>query len=404
MDRRTDLSRSAPQLSFDGDRFREVLGHYPTGVAIVTAVLDGGQPIGMVVGSFTAVSLDPPLVAFLPDRSSSTYARLRGVSQFVVNVLSAEQEDLCRVFSSKRIVDKWESVSWSPTTSGVPLLDGAVAWIECDSEATYEAGDHDIVIGRVKNLEVANPALPLLFFQGGYGRFAPASLVVPSEVDLLRPVRVVEIGRPEIERLANELGVECVAQAKVNNDLVLIASSGEPGGGRSPKIVGRRVPHVPPIGALFVAWAGDEAIEGWFRRLAVPLEVSQRQLLLEGLHKVRKRGWSIALTSPSRHVIEAAESQFSTGRFTPVQERELLRLMSGLSGLYEPTDLNLEGDSAVRMIGAPVFGTFPSVEVVLQLWDLPSDLGARQITEFAERLKAAAAAVTAAISLQGMVE
>ena len=88
-------------LQFDSKRFRQVLGHYPTGVTVVTAVDADGQPAGMAVGSFTSVSLDPPLVAFLPDKSSTSFPRIRRASSFCVNVLSAEQENVCRAFAAK---------------------------------------------------------------------------------------------------------------------------------------------------------------------------------------------------------------------------------------------------------------------------------------------------------------
>ncbi|GAA1791778.1 flavin reductase [Planosporangium flavigriseum] len=396
------MAEQAPQRPFDNARFREVLGHYPTGVVVVTAILQTGEPIGMVVGSFTSVSLDPPLVAFLPDRSSSTYARLRGTQKFVINVLSAEQEHLCRLFASKSIVDKWADVSWTPAPSGAPILENAVAWIACELESTTEAGDHDIVLGRVQDLQVHNPALPLLFFQGGYGRFAPSSLVIPTEADLLAPIRIAELARSQMEQLANELNVECMAQARVKDDLIFVASSGRTRDGLSPKRVGRRVPAVPPLGALFVAWADDSAVENWLRRLPAPLEETQRVQLIDGLSRARERGYSVALQSPVFREIEVAVDPFAKGRFTPAQERDLVRLMAGLNGLYEPADLNLPAGAAVRLISAPVFGHEGAVELVLQLWDLPAGLPAAEIQHYADRLKAAADAVTKSMAWSGV--
>lgn len=156
---------------FDSATFRHVLGHYPTGVCIVTAVEADGTPTGMVVGSFTSVSLDPPLVAFFPDRKSSSWPRLEAVGKFCVNVLAAGQTDLCRQFAA-RGGDKFAGVTHRHSANGSPILDGVVAWIDCDLDVVHEAGDHFIVLGRVVALEVADPGAPLLFFQGGYGAFA----------------------------------------------------------------------------------------------------------------------------------------------------------------------------------------------------------------------------------------
>jgi flavin reductase (DIM6/NTAB) family NADH-FMN oxidoreductase RutF/DNA-binding IclR family transcriptional regulator len=383
--------------AFTSSKFRDVLGHYPTGVAIVTATLDDGQHVGMVVGSFTSVSLEPPLVAFLPDKSSSTYAKLRGTQQFVINVLSADQEHLCRTFSSKSITDKWADVAWSAAASGAPILDGAVAWIDCELGSTIEAGDHDIVIGRVRDLQVANPSLPLLFFQGGYGRFVPSSLVIPTEADLLGPIRMAELARPQMEQLAGDLQIECVVQAKVKDDLVFIASSGRATDGRAPQRVGRRVPHVPPLGPLFVAWADDAVVDKWLGRVPKPWEDSERAGVLAGLALARERGYSVALQSPIHPEIEVAAYPFASGEFTPAQERDLLRLMSEISSRYEPADLDLPEGSAIRVMSAPVFGPSGAVDLVLQLWELPAGLKGAEIEHLADRLKQAAELVSTSL-------
>src|SRR5688500_6975087 len=106
--------------TIDPVAFRETLGHYPTGVAVVTGIDAEGAAAGMVVGSFTSVSLDPPLVAFLPTRESGSFARLRTGTTFGVNVLASDQEPTCRRFAS-RIPDKFEGVSWTPAPGGAPI-------------------------------------------------------------------------------------------------------------------------------------------------------------------------------------------------------------------------------------------------------------------------------------------
>lgn len=157
--------------TFDGATFRRVLGHYPTGVCVVTAVEDDGAPTGMVVGSFTSVSLDPPLVAFFPAKTSQSWPRIERVGKFCVNVLASDQRSLCQQLSGKQ-PDKFAGVSHRVSAHGSPILDGVVAWIDCTLDAVHEAGDHYIVLGRVMALEVESPGKPLLFFQGAYGEFA----------------------------------------------------------------------------------------------------------------------------------------------------------------------------------------------------------------------------------------
>lgn len=150
--------------------FRRVLGHYPTGVCIVTAMQDDSTPVGMSVGTFTSVSLDPPLVGFFPDRKSSSWPKIQQVGRFCVNVLAEHQEPLCRVFASKT-ADKFAGVPHRLSATGQPIFEGIIAWIDCDLHSVHEAGDHYLVLGQVHSLDVEHPGKPLLFFQGGYGQF-----------------------------------------------------------------------------------------------------------------------------------------------------------------------------------------------------------------------------------------
>jgi flavin reductase (DIM6/NTAB) family NADH-FMN oxidoreductase RutF len=156
---------------FDSARYRQVLGHFPTGVTVVTAMAEGA-PVGMAVGSFSSLSLEPPLVLFCAASSSSTWPRIRGAGRFCVNVLAEDQEDVCRAFASKSD-DKFAGIGWKHSGLGSPLLDGVLAWIDCELSDVVPQGDHDIAIGAVGDLAVAREGTPLVFFRGGYGRFVP---------------------------------------------------------------------------------------------------------------------------------------------------------------------------------------------------------------------------------------
>jgi flavin reductase (DIM6/NTAB) family NADH-FMN oxidoreductase RutF len=148
--------------------FRSVLGHFCTGLTVVSAI-ESGEPVGMTCQSFTSVSLDPPLVSFLPARTSTSYPRIRDAGRFTVNVLHEGQERLCQDFSI-RGADKWAGVEWAPGTQGAPRLEGALAWIDCELWKELDAGDHLIVLGRVLDLQAATDGAPLLYYQGRYGR------------------------------------------------------------------------------------------------------------------------------------------------------------------------------------------------------------------------------------------
>jgi len=152
---------------FDSARFRQVLGHFPTGVCVVAGFHDG-QAVGMAIGSFFSISLDPPLVGFCAGRSSSTWPKLRDAGSFCVNVLADDQEDVSRVFASKE-PDKFAGIGWDRSPLGNPRITDALAWIDCNLETAHEAGDHDIAVGAVHDLHVAREGSPLVFFRGGYG-------------------------------------------------------------------------------------------------------------------------------------------------------------------------------------------------------------------------------------------
>ena len=155
---------------FDSAQFRQVLGHFPTGVTVIAAMTDEG-PVGMSVGSFFSVSLEPPLVAFCAGHSSTTWPLIKPVGSFSVNILAEDQEHVCRLMASKD-VDKFSGMGWKAASTGSPILEGVLAWIDCEIDVVHTAGDHDIVVGRVKDLEVAREGGPLLFFRGGYGAFS----------------------------------------------------------------------------------------------------------------------------------------------------------------------------------------------------------------------------------------
>ncbi|MFP5435935.1 MAG: flavin reductase family protein, partial [Alphaproteobacteria bacterium] len=122
-------------------------------------------------GSFTSVSLDPPLVAFFPAKSSSSWPRIEAVGKFCVNILASDQQPLCRQIAAPG-PDKFAGIVHRVSANGSPILDDVVAWIDCALDAVHEAGDHYIVLGKVVALEVDRPERPLLFFQGSYGEFS----------------------------------------------------------------------------------------------------------------------------------------------------------------------------------------------------------------------------------------
>ncbi|MFC8452097.1 flavin reductase family protein [Kitasatospora sp. NPDC057223] len=145
--------------------YRKVLGRVPTAVSVVTAQTPDG-PVGVTVGSFTSVSLEPPLVVFYCDLRSASAASVVAAGRFCVNVLADDQQRQCGAFAS-RTGDRFASCSWEPAANGAPRIHGSLAWIECDVENSFPAGDHIAILGRVRRLSAAaGDRKPLVFYRG----------------------------------------------------------------------------------------------------------------------------------------------------------------------------------------------------------------------------------------------
>ena len=165
------VSTDDPEAMAAARQFRDVLGRFASGVTVVTS-MSNGAPVGMTAQSFSSVSLNPPLVLFIPAKTSRAWPAIQRSGKFCVNFLAHGQEELSNTMAS-RGVDKFADVAWSPAPeTGSPLLDGVLGYVDCQIHTVHEAGDHYVVIGRVLALDLTEPdadeAQPLLFFQGKY--------------------------------------------------------------------------------------------------------------------------------------------------------------------------------------------------------------------------------------------
>lgn len=160
------------------DTFRRVMGHFVTGVTVISA-LDGERPLGITVNALSSVSLDPPLVMVALDRRRFLTPVVRAAGRYAVNILSEEQQALSDCFAGAPVVPGREAfcgAAWHPGQTGLPLIDGAIATLECTVVETFSAGDHDLFIGRVDVLagETHHP-MPLLYYRRQYLRIERAA-------------------------------------------------------------------------------------------------------------------------------------------------------------------------------------------------------------------------------------
>jgi flavin reductase (DIM6/NTAB) family NADH-FMN oxidoreductase RutF len=163
------MKRASPP-NFDQGAFKQALSQFATGVTVITTRAASGQLIGITASSFNSVSLDPPLVLWSLATRSASMPVFRSNSHYVINVLAASQLDLCKRFATVK-GDRFEGVSHAAGDTGMPVLDGALAWFECHNRSRYEEGDHVIFVGEVERCGVHENAadmLPLVFQSGQF--------------------------------------------------------------------------------------------------------------------------------------------------------------------------------------------------------------------------------------------
>ena len=158
-------------MTIDQRLFRDAMGRFATGVTIVTTVVDG-RPHGITANSFSSVSLDPPLVLFCLGCSSTNFDAFMSADCFAVNILSGEQQALSTRFAVHE-GDRFEGVAWSCWVTGAPILGDVVCAADCVLDARHAAGDHVVIVGRVRRVEILSETPPLLYYWGGYARVAP---------------------------------------------------------------------------------------------------------------------------------------------------------------------------------------------------------------------------------------
>nr|WP_269450211.1 flavin reductase [Gordonia sp. LAM0048] len=338
-----------------------MLGQYPTGVCVVAATGADGRRAGMVVGSFASVSLSPPLVVFFPDRSSTSWPRIREVGRFCINVLAAGQEEVCRRFAAKG-GDKFEGLDVDVAPSGMPRLNDAAAWIDCEIDSVHDAGDHHAVFGRVIDLDIGTAATPLLFFQGGYGRFARHSVTdLDLHDDLGHALRAVELIRSDIEDLAAELGARCVVSTRDGSEVVILAAAGSDVGRATGTLVGQRLPFSAPTASVLAAWAQPDSVESWLS--GMPSQ-GAREVQREHLDAVRRRGYSLALHSDADRAISALDR---------VAENPAALAGEDVHGLFD--QLTYDPDEAEQLpdtlglVTVPVFDDAGSALIALHVFD-----------------------------------
>ena len=375
---------------------RDVMGHYPTGVVVVTGIVDD-EPVGMVVGTFSSVSLEPPLVSFMPMTTSASYAKLRTAKHLVVSVLADDQLQACRTLASKD-PNKFEKVSWSPSSKGAPMIDGAVAYVHGQIDQEIEAGDHYITLLAYDEVAVNRPVTPLLFFQGGYGGFSTTGLSAHVDESMISAVRVAEASRPQLDALAEKF--QCSAHALVQISPIdqTIGATSYGGSSDADERIGVRVPLIPPLGEAAVAWSPDQ-VDQWVSRIFPPDQdvINQYRCLAA---TIRVQGYAVSRIDHDPAGYDAlghALSEYAGGELTPARDRAVRTTIaesaSFFGGSIDPTDTDLDLASIVVPVFDPTSEESLNSGLVLRVGHLPQGITGQTALEFVEAMRTAAAEV-----------
>lgn len=393
---KNNTTPEAAANTFDPRDFRDVMGHYPTGVVVVTGMVDDA-PVGMVVGTFSSVSLDPPLVSFMPMTTSETYSKLRKAPSVCISVFAHDQLQACRTLASKD-PEKFSKVGWAPGPSGAPQIENAVAHIHGRIDQEVEAGDHYIVLTAVDSLSVVRPVTPLLFFQGGYGGFSTTGLSAYVDESLISAVRVAESSRPQLNSLATRFNCTAAALVQVSALNQTIGASSYGAETDADERIGVRIPLIPPLGEGAVAWSPDQ-VDAWVSRI-FPQDESVIADYRAAAERVRNQGYAISRTDQDPEgyaVLGEALAEWADGELTPARDRAV-RTTIAQSGRFfgsslSPDDTGIDLASIVVPIFDPTLDEPANSGLVLRLAQLPQGVDGKTALEWVSALQDAAAEV-----------
>lgn len=375
---------SAASVHIDQQMFREVTGHYPTGVAIVTGHDDGGEALALVVGTFSSVSLDPPLVSFMPMKTSRTFARMQECASLCINIVGGEQErEMLSI--AQRWENKFEGIECFSSPGGSPVLADAIGWIDVTISTTVDAGDHWIVLCAVQDMAITNPVSPLIFFQGGYGSFVCTSLMARMDHEMLPAIQAAHAARDDVEALAAQIGCEVSVFTAVSADeMATVLSATGPGIDREQGLA-QRVPIVPPIGDTYVFDLSAEEQDRWVAKLRNGSD-EEKDVHRARLDFVREHGY-LASFLPAGGVgayaqMREATKRYEEGRLTPRQERHIREQIMGTTIDYRPRDIEDDLSYDVGSVVMPVRDRNGGHTLTLRLAQVPLNATGARIKQW----------------------
>lgn len=382
------MSVSIPD-TFDPKIFREVMGHYPTGVAVVTGRTPEGEILALVVGTFASVSLDPPLVSFMPMKTSRAFQKLRTCTSLCINILGGEQQAEMLAIA-QRWENKLDGIEWYPSPSGDPVLRNSIAWVDTTIADVVEAGDHWIVLCAVADLQVTNSVPPLLFFQGGYGSFAGLESGSRMSHEILPAIHAAHNTSEQLRDLAQSIGCEVSVFAAVSDDEMatvfseLSADATREGG------LASRFPLVPPIGDSYFFDKSPALQQRWMGKLKNPSEELQERHRRR-LEFIREHGYLLSFLpeegSTAYEQMIRATREYKKISLTPMEERSIRENIGSTPVNYEPKEVMDNENYDIGSIVFPVKDPSGQYTMTLRLAQLPGGVPGAKIREWVDRAK-----------------
>ncbi|GAA1779416.1 flavin reductase [Leucobacter iarius] len=385
---KTETVLEIPPTREKSDWWRTVLGEYPTGVAAVTSRDADGADVGLVVGTFMAVSESPRLIGFMTQTNSRRAALIKEQGTFCANVLGYGHEELSRGIASGDPAAMARG-RWQRTPLGNVRLADAIAWFEGRIVQVVPAGDHEIIIAEAGELGVGDgdSGLPLLFLRGGYGSFTVPNrdFSVPAFASRMRVAGT--IGQV-VGELAEVTGTECLLTTAVNDSVIVLSQAGALPGRPADGIVGMVFPFAAPIATVFAAWGSDERRKVWHEHARHLLGRVDRPLLQRLLESVRLRGYAISTgDTMAERFDRIADDPDST-------RAELAELWAGvvrdIEGALEPEARCVD----VSSLQFPVFNAIGEVEFELVVSGVSPDSQSADFARVVERAREAADRLT----------
>ncbi|TNC25183.1 flavin reductase [Amycolatopsis alkalitolerans] len=365
-------------MRFTAQELRHAAAQCPAGAVIVAAHDRDGELLAVTVGAFGLVSMEPPMVSFVPGRAPRRLREAGGT--LFVSILSAGQEHLCRAVES----GDTSLLGWC----GVPVAAGALAHLECRVAQLVRAGEGQLAVCDVLSVEVHAADAPLAFFRGGYGSVAPRWLVAAGP-EAPEGRRVAAIGRTEMETLADDLGAYVTAMARTGDSLTLVATAGDPHGEAQITQLGSRIPFVPPLGATEAAWGSRALRDEWLGELAGARRAHAEAVL----DRIRTRGWAITLGTGQvevEYIIRRA-----TGRDGTAARRELADALYRSAAGFNSLVIDESVPQQLRAVAVPVFDRHGTPTLTLSAWAPFPMLDWPEIEKYIDAVKITAERISA---------